>query len=199
MIRGADFFFSFFFLILCLWHIFKGSSRLTEGGADAVAFAVDESSHLCQITFSPCDVVDSGGLHNEGVVRLQYSLYAVLDGLHHRRAGFAAHEGPHLLKRGDLWPLKGRERESVDRERERLWGFWLATGPGGKPGKMNFIYTFVKPLAKSAIVGQILSLPVSPVGPTWTTAAQTFTVQIRPVEVENVFLLGFLDYLSVQR
>lgn len=40
----------------------------TEGSADAVAFAVDKSSHLCQVTVPSSDVINSGGLRNEGIV-----------------------------------------------------------------------------------------------------------------------------------
>lgn len=43
-------------------------SSLTEGSADAIAFAVNKPSHLCQITVSPGDVINSGGLCNECIV-----------------------------------------------------------------------------------------------------------------------------------
>lgn len=55
---------------------------LTEGGSDAVAFAVDEASHLRQVTVPPGDVIDRGGLRNEGVVGLHHPLNPVLDRLH---------------------------------------------------------------------------------------------------------------------
>lgn len=57
-------------------------AALTEGGADAVAFAVDEASHLRQVTVPPGDVIDRGGLRNEGVVGLHHPLNPVLDRLH---------------------------------------------------------------------------------------------------------------------
>lgn len=43
---------------------------LTEGSSNAIAFAVDEPSHLCQVTVPFSDVIDSRRLHNEGIVRL---------------------------------------------------------------------------------------------------------------------------------
>ena len=80
---------------------------LTEGRAHAVALAVDDASHLCEVTVAAGDVVDGGGLHQQGVVGAQYPLDALLDGLDQRGARLAAHEGPHLLKRGHLGLLMG--------------------------------------------------------------------------------------------
>lgn len=92
---------------------------LTEGGADAVAFAVDEASHLRQVTVPPGDVIDRGGLRNEGVVGLHHPLNPVLDRLHQRCAGLAAHESPHLLKSRHLGFLKGAKRASLKEEGEK--------------------------------------------------------------------------------
>lgn len=75
---------------------------LTNWGPDAVAFAVDEASHLRQVAVPPGDVVDGCGLGDESVVGLHHPLDAVIDGLDQGRAGLAAHEVPHLLKRGHL-------------------------------------------------------------------------------------------------
>jgi len=80
---------------------------LTEGRADAVALAVDDAAHLREVTVAAGDVVNGGGLHQQGVVRAEHPLDALLDGLDQRRAGLAAHERPHLLKRGHLGFLAG--------------------------------------------------------------------------------------------
>lgn len=90
----------FYYLVLkCIHWSFEG---LTEGSADAIAFAVDEPSHLCQITVPPSNVINSGGLHNEGIVWLQHPLNPILYRLHQWCAWLAAHEGPHLLKGRNL-------------------------------------------------------------------------------------------------
>lgn len=49
----------------CILWSFTG---LTKGSADPIAFAVDDPSHLCEVTVPPSDVIDSGGLHNESIV-----------------------------------------------------------------------------------------------------------------------------------
>lgn len=78
---------------------------LTKGGPDAIAFAVDEAPHLRQVAVPPGYEVDGGGLGDESVVGLQHPLDAIVDGLDQGRAGLAAHESPHLLKRGNLGSL----------------------------------------------------------------------------------------------
>lgn len=88
---------------------------LTEGGPDAVAFAVDEAPHLRQVAVPPGDVVDGGGLCDEGVVGLHHPLDAVVDGLDQGRAGLAAHESPHLLKSGHLGSLREEPAALVKR------------------------------------------------------------------------------------
>lgn len=90
------------FIIVQRLLVNSTGSVVTEWRADAVAFAVNEPPHFCQVTVLPGDVIDRGGLHEEGVVRLHHPLNPVVDRFHQRRARPAAHEGPHLLKRRNL-------------------------------------------------------------------------------------------------
>lgn len=78
----------------------------TQRGADAISLAVDGAPDLGEVAVPPGDVLDGGGLHQQGVVRAQYPLDSLLVGLDQRRALLATHEGPHLLKGGDFGFLK---------------------------------------------------------------------------------------------
>ena len=82
---------------------------LTHGRADAVALAVDGATDPGEVAVPAGDVVDGGGLHQEGVVGPEDPLDALLVGLHQRCVLLAAHEGPHLLERGHLGFLERRD------------------------------------------------------------------------------------------
>lgn len=82
---------------------------LTHGCANAIALGVDEAPNLGEVAVPLGDILNGGGLHEQCVVRRQCPLDTLLVVLHQRR-GLAAHEGPHLLKRGDLGFLGQRGR-----------------------------------------------------------------------------------------
>ena len=86
------------------------SGVLTDGGPDPVALGVDEPSDLREVAVPLADVLDAGGLHEEGVVRGEHSLDALAVVLHQRRVLPAAHERPHLLVGRDLGFLERRSK-----------------------------------------------------------------------------------------
>lgn len=98
--------------ILCP-HPLPTPRSLTHGGADAVALGVDEPADLGEVAVPLCDVLDGRGLHEQSVVGRECPLDALLVVLHQSR-GLAAHEGPHLLKGGDLGFLGGEGWEYVN-------------------------------------------------------------------------------------
>lgn len=83
--------------------------HLTHGSAYSIAFAVNDTSNLGEVAVPLGNVIDCGGLHEQGIVRLQNPLDAVLNGLDQRRTLFTTHKGPHLLKSRNLWFLEGEE------------------------------------------------------------------------------------------
>lgn len=85
-------------------------SVVTERCPDAVAFAVNEPPHFCQVTVPPGDVIDCGWLHEESVIRLHHPLNPIFNRFHQGCAWPAAHKSPHLLKSRNLWFLKTKAR-----------------------------------------------------------------------------------------
>lgn len=97
-----------------------GISAVTEWCADAVAFAVNEPPHFCQVAVPPGNVIDCGRLHEESVIGLHHPLNPIFHRFHQRCAWPAAHEGPHLLKGRNLGFLGRKGERGVKKNRKSL-------------------------------------------------------------------------------
>lgn len=85
----------------------------THRCSHSVSLGIDEASNLCEITVALSDKLDSGGLHEERVVRSQHSLDALFYTLYHHRLPPAVHELPHLIISGDLCLLHEGKGQNI--------------------------------------------------------------------------------------
>ena len=75
---------------------------VTDGRGDAKVFGVDESADLGEVAVAVDEVVEGGGLHEEGVVAFEHAPHALVLRAHEHGRLLALHEAPHLLVRFDL-------------------------------------------------------------------------------------------------
>ena len=88
---------------------------LTDRGPHPVALWIYQASDLCEVAVALADVLDAGGLHQEGVVRGEDPLDPLPVVFHQGSVFPAAHERPHLLIGGDLGFLLNQNQD--------LWEF----------------------------------------------------------------------------
>lgn len=79
------------------WERIVSLQPLTHGGPNPVAFGVDEPPDLGEVAVPLGDVLDGGGLHQQGVISRQGPLDSFLVVLN-ESCGFAAHESPHFFE-----------------------------------------------------------------------------------------------------
>lgn len=79
---------------------------LTHRRPHPVGFGIDEAADLREVAVALGDELDGGGLHEEGVVRRQDALDALLHILDHHGLPPAVHELPHLVVGGDFRLLR---------------------------------------------------------------------------------------------
>lgn len=84
-----------------------GNSRsFTHRRSHSIGFGVYEASDLCEVTVALGDKLNCGGLHEEGIVRCEDALNALLHILDHHRLPPAVHKLPHLVIGGDFCLLQ---------------------------------------------------------------------------------------------
>lgn len=89
---------------------------LTYGCAHAIALGVNEPPDLREIAVPLTDVLNAGGLHEQGVVGCEHTCDALAVVLHQRRVLTATHECPHFLIRGDLGFLPNKQTKQTDKQ-----------------------------------------------------------------------------------
>lgn len=79
---------------------------VTHRRSHSIRCGVYEASDLREVTVALGDELDGGGLHEEGIIRCEDALDALLHVFHHHRLPPAVHELPHLVISRDFCLLQ---------------------------------------------------------------------------------------------
>lgn len=90
-------------------------SLFTHRRSHSIGLGIDKASNLREIAVALSDKLNSGGLHEERVVRREHSLDALFDAFYHHRLPPAVHKLPHLIVSRDLCLLHKENGEKIFR------------------------------------------------------------------------------------
>lgn len=93
----------------------QGALRsFTHRCSHSIGFGVYEASDLCEVAVALGDELDGGALHEEGIVRGQDPLDALLHVLDHHGLPPAVHELPHLVVGGNFCFLRDTRKQILN-------------------------------------------------------------------------------------
>ena len=108
----------------------QGALRsFTHRCSHSVGFGVYEAADLCEVAVALGDELNGGALHEEGIVRGQDALDALLHVLDHHRLPPAVHELPHLVIGGDFRFLRDTREQNLNETGDIVSKLSLVTSP----------------------------------------------------------------------